>query len=57
MKPEPVIAVTEIVKPYLERIVPSGSSVTTVGTSNDSNFKMRLETAGEGKFYLVSQGD
>ena len=53
---EPAIAVTEIVKPYLERIVPSGSSVTTVGTSNDSNFKMRLETAGEGKFYLVSQG-
>ena len=27
---EPAIAVTEIVKPYLERIVPSGSSVTTV---------------------------
>ena len=53
---EPAIAVTEIVKPYLERVVPSGSSVTTVGTSNDSNFKIRLETAGEGKFYLVSQG-
>ena len=53
---DPAIAVTEIVKPYLERIVPSGSSVTTVGTSNNSSFKMSLETAGEGRFYLVSQG-
>jgi len=53
---EPAIAVTEIVKPYLERVVPSGSSVTTVGTTNDSNFKVSLETRGEGKFYLVSQG-
>ena len=53
---EPAIVVSEIVKPYLERIVPSGSSVTTVGTSNNSSFKMSLETAGEGRFYLVSQG-
>ena len=53
---EPSITVTEVVKPYLERVVPSGSSVTTTGTSNDSNFKLSLETRGEGKFYLVSQG-
>ncbi len=53
---DPAIAVTEIVKPYLERQVPSGSSVTTVGTSNNSDFKISFETRGEGKFYLVSQG-
>ena len=52
---EPAITVTEIVKPYLERQVPSGSSVTTVGTSNNSSFKMTLETR-QGRFYLVSQG-
>ncbi len=53
---EPSITVTEVVKPYLERVVPSGSSVTTTGTSNNANFKLSLETRGEGKFYLVSQG-
>jgi len=53
---EPAIVVSEIVKPYLERQVPSGSSVTTVGTTNNSNFKMSLETRGEGQFYLVSEG-
>ena len=54
---EPAIVVSEIVKPYLERIVPSGSSVTTVGTSNDSNFKMSFETAGEGNSILLVKVD
>ena len=53
---DPAISVTEIVKPYLERVVPSGSSVTTTGTSNNAAFKLSLETAGEGNFYLVSNG-
>jgi hypothetical protein len=53
---DPSIQVTEIVKPYLERVLPSGSSVTTTGTSNNAAFKLSLETRGEGKFYLVSQG-
>jgi len=53
---DPSIQVEEIVKPYLERVVPSGSSVTTTGTSNNAVFKLSLETAGEGNFYLVSNG-
>ena len=52
---EPSIQVTEIVKPYLEIVKPSGSSVTTVGTSNNSSFKISLETR-QGNFFLVSKG-
>ena len=52
---EPSIQVTEVVKPYLEIVKPSGSSVTTVGTSNNSSFKMSLETR-QGNFFLVSKG-
>ena len=52
---EPSIQVTEVVKPYLEIVKPSGSSVTTVGTSNNSSFKISLETR-QGNFFLVSKG-
>ena len=52
---EPSITVTEIVKPYLERALPSGSGATLAGTSNNANFKASLETR-DSKFYLVGSG-